>query len=44
MTLKRFVTHIKSNQKETTMADNERKVIVQPNGPYIVQGGIPLVR
>jgi len=26
------------------MADNERKVIVQPNGPYIVQRGIPLVR
>jgi CDGSH-type Zn-finger protein len=26
------------------MADNERKVIVQPNGPYVVRGGIPLVR
>jgi CDGSH-type Zn-finger protein len=26
------------------MADDERKVIVQPNGPYIVRGGIPLVR
>ena len=26
------------------MADNERKVIVQPDGPYIVRGGIPLVR
>ena len=26
------------------MADNERKAIVQPDGPYIVRGGIPLVR
>ena len=26
------------------MADNDQKIIVQPNGPYLVQGGIPLVR
>jgi len=26
------------------MAVNEPKIIVQPNGPYIVRGGIPLVR
>jgi len=26
------------------VADNDQKIIVQPNGPYLVQGGIPLVR
>jgi len=26
------------------MTDNSQKITVQPNGPYIVQGGVPLVR
>ena len=26
------------------MADSERKITIQPNGPYIVSGNVPLVR
>ena len=26
------------------MADNERRITIQPNGPYVVYGNVPLVR
>ena len=26
------------------MADNERRIAIQPNGPYMVSGNVPLVR